>query len=504
MSRTRFFVLASFILSTLVLWSIRHLGDWYPMHDSTHLARILLMREAWVDGQVPAIWAKHINQGLGYPLFHFYAPLFHTLSTLFLRLLATPTTALKLSLWLTTFLGTLGIMFYAKRWGRTAALVSGFAFALSPYLAVSLYVRGSFSEYLSLALLPWVFLATEQINTRLRVVLAGLSLAFFLLSHNLIPILVLPMLAVWVIYHNYRSLRMVALALFLAISLSAWFVLPLLFERSFTVADQVARTTSYAQHFVEPWQMWNSTWGFGGSTAGVEDGMSFKLGKLQIVLGILGMGIALYRKNRGLTLISFFLVISIWLTTSSSHFLWSASSILQIVQFPWRALGLIAVFLAILSGYSVSRISLKPMRIAMGLGLISAFIFLNLKYFTPQAIIQTPLDEPSFELSQIEDIAPIVPEFMPKWLTQENIKIVGSTTLPYAYYPTWTIKLDGQEVIAYPSVEGKLSFNNPHNSTNYQVQQSHTKLEKLSIFISVLTWLTLVLSLFIPKFYAKK
>ena len=498
MRHTRVILIASFFLATLMLWSVRGAGDWYPMHDSTHVARLLLMSHAWANLQIPALWASYINQGLGYPLFHFYAPLFHTLSTLFLGLFAVPTTALKFSLWLTAFVGAYGTMLFARRWGRVAALVSGFAFALSPYMAVSLYVRGSFSEYLSLALIPWVFLATEHINSRKKVVVAAFSLALFLLSHNLIPILVLPMLVVWTIYHNYHSLKMLLATGLLAIALSAWFVAPLLFERSFTVADQVARTTSYGLHFVEPWQLWNSTWGFGGSAEGVEDGMSFKLGKLQIILGMLGMGIAIYRKNKGLTVISLFLLLSIWLTTSYSRFLWDASSILQIVQFPWRALGLIAFFLAILSGYFVSRIPAKGIRLAFGMTILGVMVFLNLKYFTPQNIISTPLDQADFPLEEIDDIATVVPEFMPVWLTKENYHIVGSTILPYAYYPTWKVTLDGHSVSTYPSVDGRLAFSNPTGSLNYSARQSHTSLQILSLIVSLLS-ATVAIKVYVKK-----
>jgi hypothetical protein len=269
-------------------------------------------------------------------------------------------------------------------------------------------------------------------------------------------------------------------------------------ERGFTIADQIARTTSYQLHFVEPWQLWNSTWGFGGSAVGVEDGMSFKLGKIQIILGLLGMATAIYKKNRQLILLSLFLLASFWLTTASSRFLWDASSTLQIVQFPWRTLGLLAFYLSILTGYLVSQIGSQQARRGFAVVSVVALLFLNLKYFTPQSIVASPLDNPNIDLTQIEDISTVVPEFMPVWLTKSNLNIIGSTVLPYAYYPTWEVELDGRPAMTYPSASGQLAFNNPANSSNYLVRQSHTRLENISLLVSLLALIIAI------KFYVKK
>jgi uncharacterized membrane protein len=532
------YLTTAIILGLAAIWPISKTGSWYPMHDSTHLARILLIREAWDSGQFPAIWASHINSGLGYPLFHFYAPLFHTLSTFLLGLTSVPTTALKLSIWLTASLGAYGVMRLVGRWGRVAAIVAGLAFALSPYMAVSLYVRGSFSEYLSLALLPCVFLLTEKIKGVRGVVCAALSLTLFILSHNLIPILALPMIVVWMVYHNYKSPKLLLGSIVLAIAASAWFVVPLLFERDFTIADQVARTTSYSLHFVEPWQMWNSVWGYGGSAPGVEDGMSFKLGKIQIILGLLGVGIALVKKNRSLSLMSLFLAVSVWLTTSYSKFLWDMSSTLQIVQFPWRALGLIALYLAIFTGYFVSRISFRPFRLLAGLVIVISLIFLNHKYFAPQTIFTTTVDQPDFSLDELDDISKVVPEFQPKWLKLDGVELpedrsvfiylpdsvdfaqdsemlsgagpkqgyhydlVASTSAQVsfgaAYYPTWKGEIDHTKVLLEPDEHGLVSLTIPAGQHSIDIYQSHTRLEDITLAISTIT-LALMIGLYVKN-----
>lgn len=493
MRRNLVFIIISFALATSTLWPILGAGDWYPMHDSTHLLRVELMLETIAGGQFPPIWASGVNEGLGYPLFHFYAPLFHLTTATLAMILGSVLSATKLMLWLTSFLGILGVMIFASRFGRLASIVSAFAYALSPYLALSIYVRGSYSEFLSLAILPWVLLATAKIASPKTAVLASLALSLFILSHNLIPILALPLIAVWIIFHNYHRFIWLLLFASLTLGMTAWFILPLLLERGFTMADQVARVTQYSLHYLEPWQIWNSTWGFGGSALGVEDGMSFKLGKLQIILGLLGLVFALWHKSRALLILGGFLLFYTWLTTSSSSLLWDHLWVLSMVQFPWRALGIVAVLISILGGYFISLIKLPPLKYLFVLVTLIFLGFLNLKYFAPQSIIKpTPL---------MQDISEIVPEFMPVWLTKDNPVVADSTVLPLAYYPTWEVQLRGERVKTYPSQAGYLAFSN-QNNLEYTVTQSKTGLEQLALVISLAsTLLALLIYLYFP--YAK-
>lgn len=477
-------IIFSLVFTFLILFPIHQSGVWYPMHDSTHVARVLLMKITILGGQIPPIWAGSINGGLGYPLFHFYAPLFHTIATALSFPFSPITSALKLTLFLSIFTGIFGSMYFVKRWGRLAAVVSGAAFALAPYTAVNLYVRGAFSEYLSLALLPWVLVVTEKISSWRKMVAAGVFLSLFVLSHNLIPLVALPMVLVWMIYQNRSRLKLVAGAIILSLALSAWFVLPLMLERGFTAADDVARTTSYAQHFVEPWQLWNSTWGFGGSSVGVEDGMSFKLGKIQIILGIVGIIYALWQKKKSLIILAFFLLISVFLTIPASKFVWDRLSVLQIVQFPWRNLGLITVFLSLFSGFAISRARNRVLRFTLACLVIALLFWTNYKYFAPQS---------TFESSDsISDIASVIPEYAPIWLSHANPYVEGSTILPYAYYPTWEVRIDGKAVQSYPSVEGELAFYNPEHSSNFTFHQGHTGLEKFAAIISLVSLFVMI------------
>lgn len=465
-------VLTSLALSLAILWNVLF-SPWYPMHDSTHPMRLALMQDTISSGQFPPIWASGINSGYGYPLFHFYAPLYHYTSYFFSLFLANDL-ALKLSLVFFTVLGLSGIYQLTKRWGRPAALLSVTSVALSPYLALDLYVRGAYAEYVSLCLFPWVIFTLSRLTTPRRAVVAALATAAFLLSHNLIPILSAPLIALYLLYLR-PPLKTLFVYGSLTLILSAWFIGPLVFERHFTQAESIAKTTAYQLHFVEPWQIWNSTWGFGGSAPGVEDGMSFKLGKLQLLLALLSTLIAISRRNVKVILLSLSLGFTLFLSTPYSLWLWENLPLLPLVQFPWRSLGLSVVLAGLLAGYALTLVRLPLLKTFLALILCAGLLQLNLKYFAPQTELAYP--------TEFVDIARVVPEYLPRWMPAfpANPSEDGAV----AYYPTWKATQNGQLLNTSPDARGILTYQT-NSSDQVTLTQSHTTLERLSYALTVL------------------
>lgn len=475
----KYYLLIALSLAILILWPLHSPSTWYPMHDSTHLTRLSLLTETINSGQFPPIWAEGINQGYGYPLFHFYAPLFHLLSYLIHSLGFNLVVSLKLALLLSSFLGAWGML----KW---AGVVGAVAFILSPYTALNLYVRGAYSEYLALMLLPWVFLSLERLTTRKQVIVASFILSLFFLSHNLVPILATPLILVWTLFHHRSHVKKLFLTGLLTFGLTAWFLLPVLFERGFTLTDVIAKTTDYSLHFVRPAQIWNSVWGFGGSAPGVEDGLSFKLGKLQLLLAAIGLLIALKKRALSGLLIAGSVLFYLCLATPLSRPLWDKLPVLQMVQFPWRSLGVASVLLSWLAGYAVGNIRPRFLRLLTSIFLIGVLLALNLKYFTPQTLIDPPSPE--------RDIAPVVPEYMPRWMATPPHSPAGVNER--AYYPTWKVLVDGHRVPTSVNESGILVYPNPTNSQNIELIQSHTPLQK---FAYTLTIITIILTLIYAK-----
>ncbi len=489
----------AFLLITLLLFHPLLNNLWYPTHDTTHIARLYLMEKTIAGGQFPPIWAEELNGGLGYPLFHFYAPLFYYLALAVKSVVGSYFIATKIILIASVWAGMMGMYLLVKSWfGRASAVVSAVSFATLPYLALNIFVRGAYAECLAMSLLPWLFYAWQDLSTRKRIVLASIVTSLFILSHNLIPLITLPFLSVWILSHHKKNLSGLMIPMLLTFLLSSFYLLPLIFERSFVQAETVAKTTSYTLHFVSPSQLWNSTWGFGGSAKGVEDGMSFKIGKLHLLLATSALLLLVYKKSKVKKgLIIFFAVAALlaaYMTTQYSQFIWEQISVLQVVQFPWRYLALIGFFIATLAGGSITIIKNQVLQIVATCVIIATLLVINLKLFLPQTTF--PADLSRYTTSAYLDTLPqIVPEYLPRWMSRDAV--ITPSPQDRAYYPTWQVKIDGSSVATKPDARGLLSYDNPKNSLNIELIQSHTLLEKISYLLTIIGMIAVLI-------YAKK
>lgn len=478
------------LIALLLLYPI--LGHiWYPVHDTTHIARLYLMEKTIRGGQFPPIWASELNSGLGYPLFHFYSPLFYYLSLFVKMLTGSYFTAIKIVLFTALLSGMMGIYQLVKNWvGRAGAIVSAVSFGTLPYIALNLYVRGAYAELLSISLLPWLFYVWQKLDTKKQVVWSSIITTLFILSHNLIPLITLPFLAIWIIYHHPHSLKKIILPTVLTLLLSSFYLLPLLLERSFVQADNIAKTTDYSLHFVYPSQLWNSTWGFGGSGPGIEDGLSFKIGKIQLLLALFSSALLLFKKRSGRVIYLLCSTLAAaFMTTSYSQIIWQKIPLLGIVQFPWRYLSILGFFVSVLAGLFFARIRFSLMRKIVAAIVVTGLLFVNLKLFKPQSTISPDVN--AYTTKEYLNTIPFtVKEFKPKWTSASQDFTINSDSK--SYYPTWEVFVDNIKVKTYPDKNGLLSFDNPSGSTNIRYNQSHTTLERISYSLTILGMILII------------
>ncbi len=288
--------------------------------------------------------------------------------------------------------------------GKLGGLTAAFFYMMAPYRAVDVYVRGALSEAFSFVWLPLILLAFLKLSRsnglRSRyVLLSSVSVALLMLTHNLILLPFLIFLALFLMYlmlitKNKKIFAIsCTISLLLAAGLSAFFWIPALFEKQYTIVDQILLVdlADYRNHFVYIQQLWNSLWGFGGSTAGLSDGISFKIGKLHLLLALIAFICSLtlikFRRSLpqvGLTICFFTLfLVAVFMTTVQSQQLWQLVTPLAYLQFPWRFLAFTTLFSSILAGLFVYFVKIRALQIL----LLSIFIILlyvgNLKYFTP-------------------------------------------------------------------------------------------------------------------------
>ena len=116
----------------------------------------------------------------------------------------------------------------------------------------------------------------------------------------------------------------------------------------------VTNTYDFRRHFVQIGQYFSPFWGFGYSDdpTGANDGMSFQVGLLVLVLSIVGLFIPWSRARvrwlasyLGGTTLALLVLMSPWALG-----LWEAVPALAVIQFPWRLLALVALLLCPLAG----------------------------------------------------------------------------------------------------------------------------------------------------------
>ncbi len=394
------------ILSFLAVSPLFHPG-FFSMHDFQQVARLFEMDNALKAGQFPVRWVADLGFGYGYALFNFYPPLVYYLGEIFHLIGFSFINSIKL-VWFVALLGSaVAMYFFAKRFfGKIGGLVSAVFYLYVPYHAIDAYVRGSLAELFSFVWLPLILLYSS------KPVISGIFLALLMITHNLI---FLPFVGIYVLWS--RNIKNIFISLLIAFGLTAFFWLPSLAEKQYTLVDQFLTTglASYKIHFVCPEQLWNSPWGYGGSIAGCFDGMSFMLGKIYFAAVILGLIISIWKKFK-IGIVSFGLFIfSIFMTVPLSKFIWDNISLLWYLQFPWRFLEFTALFSSFLAGAFALVIKKSLVKIAIAAVLIFGVVYFNAKYFVPSAFIPNATDLSLLSDKEIKwTVSQTSFEYMPK------------------------------------------------------------------------------------------
>lgn len=389
--------------SLLALTPLAAPGYFYAAHDGRHSVFYLQMFDASVQsGAWWPRWAMHHIQGYGYPTFLIQAPLGFYVGELFVLLGAGITLAAKLT-WVVGFLaGAWGVYRLVLHWlqdgeaqqtrfgngldpARLCAVVAGLLYVFIPYHLVDIYVRAALNDTLLLAWFPWVFLAFDRLITQggaagwtRRLAMATLLLGATLLTHTFALISFAPLVVSFVLFlliytMRHRSRRpgpvigrivMAGFAGGAALLLTTIFLLPLFLEAQRYLEQQVYVTNTYdfRRHFVQIGQYFSPFWGFGYSDdpTGANDGMSFQVGLLPLLLGLAAPFLP-WRQMRLRWLAGYLggaLLVLLFFMSPWAQPIWEAAPALSVIQFPWRLLALGALLVSALGGLSLYQLLL--------------------------------------------------------------------------------------------------------------------------------------------------
>ncbi len=364
---------------------------YFSMQDDIHVFRLQQFDQCLRDGQIPCRYVPLAGMGYGYPLFNFYSPFPYALAEIFHIVGLSFIDSLKLVFILGFFLSLVGMYFLANCfWKGDWPLVCAAFYLFSPYRAIDSYVRGALAEFIALALLPVVFYsAIKSITTSLlsHRLLFIVSLCALLLSHNLTSLVTIPFLFIFLTLVYGRKSFLVILLSAISFSLSAFFLIPAIFEsRYVTLATMTQGYFNFVNHFATLNQLFVSRfWGFGASLWGPKDDMSFQVGLLHWLVPIVGLFLSILSQSKNrlplfVIILSLSSIFFLFLTHNRSTFIWQSFSFMPFFQFPWRFLGFTAFSLSLLAG-QLSHLKNKLFRQLLPSILIFLVVALNLSFF---------------------------------------------------------------------------------------------------------------------------
>ena len=396
-----------FLIFLFCLWAIKPLfvSGFFTIHDDEQIARLFEMSKILGQGQIPPRWVPDLGFGYGFPLYNFYPPFVYYFGALLHAIGFSLINSTKLVIGFGFFFSGLFMYLWTKnRFGILAGLFAAFLYMYAPYHAVDIYVRGALSEFFSFVFIPAVFWSLDRLAKKPsinKLLIGSLMLCLVILTHTLVMLQFALFLAAYILFLLWEQRKSFGKLLpyivsfgILGFGLSAYFAIPSVLEKQYTLVDSILtkQLANYAIHFVCPSQFWNSLWGYGGSAAGCLDGLSFQIGKIQllvVILSILGIVWLFIKKQKHIALPLFIIVLfifSLFIQTEYAKFIWDHLSPWWYIQFPWRFLLFSAVFSSFLGGCVLSIVQKKQFVFALVIGIIlSTLAFYQIRNdFRPQ------------------------------------------------------------------------------------------------------------------------
>ncbi|NES83049.1 MAG: YfhO family protein [Moorea sp. SIO2B7] len=328
------------INADLVLNGIKFISD-LPLHITwlQHFSKQL------TEGIWYPRWLAGTNYGYGNPSFVFYPPLVYYIGS-FLKFIGLNIQQTITYLFILASFGS-GISFYSyarNTWGKIAACLGSLFYLTLPYLVLNSHVRGSLAETWALVWLPLGVLLTEKAirQPKWRLALAFL-VAIISLTH--VPSLLLYTI-VWCLYsfcfllrgYTWKAVVLTIGSALLGLGIASFYLLPAILEKSWVGVDTMRSVSGgFQANLIGTPVNWVSKFMLNNIQP------IFLQGFLEIICLTIIVFLCYRQDRQKIKIISYWLLfllsISLMMTYPSVR-IWQASKTLQMVQFPWRLMGL--------------------------------------------------------------------------------------------------------------------------------------------------------------------
>lgn len=399
--------LLGLLLTVSVLWPL----VWAPFfthHDDVQTIRLYEMDRCIKDHQIPCRWVPDLGGLYGYPLFNYYAPLPYYFGELIYLLTNNLIFSVKI-MFSFSFIGSFVFMylFARKFWGNLGGSMSALFYSFAPYHALDFYVRGAMGEMWGLMFFPailWALVKLEEKVNLGNLLLLSVFVCGLIISHNLSALIFLPISIIWMIILYLKSRQQKFFwfslnAFILGMMLSAFYLLPVTFEKELTHVDTTTYGYfSYTEHFKGFKKLFlERTWGYGASVrevpGGERDGLSYQIGWIHLLGWVLALytGFKLWNKKRWLSIVIFvssiFISYAVFMVNPRSKFIWELVESFKYIQFPWRFLMIVILFISFVAG-SISLVLPKKWSNSLVVLLMGLVVITNFFYFKPEKFLQ--------------------------------------------------------------------------------------------------------------------
>lgn len=377
-------ILLLIVLSIPALKSLT-LDDFYTSHDgATHTARIAQYYKALADGQFPPRFADSFYNGIGSPIFVYIYPLPYLFGSAIHALGFSFVDSFKILM----AAGFIGSAIFAFLWlkeifrSEKAAFLGAIFYVWVPYRFSLIYVRASLSEHIAYTFVPLALFSLTKFckTTQTKwVAVSAISFALIFLSQNLVALISTPVILGYAfilafLAKSARTLFLTVVSFAWGFAISAVTYLPSLFEKRFVKIEDLIQH-QFVHHFVTIKQLIRSPWGYGFDLSGVaDDQMSFQIGLAHILVFVVTLGFLTWQllikktlffldkpsKETQALLFYFLGVICLFtfmmLQLELVKSIWETLKPLQIIDIPWRLLGVVSVSIAFLTAYVTKNI----------------------------------------------------------------------------------------------------------------------------------------------------
>lgn len=387
------FAVAILVLLGIYTGKASFTKPFFVSHDGdSHIARSLEAIEALSEGHFPLRWAGRLNGLCGAPIFNFFYPLFYYLVALINQVTNNVLLSLEIIFFATFIIAPIFFFLWLLKETSNclAAFVGALFYLFVPYRFLLVYVRSS-PEFLAYTILPIflyqlsiLFSLLKKKKTSLkskRILFQGFFTStiggLLIISHNLVVLVVAPILLVWLFikvyqektYKNRAAMGFLVIIGVSALAISAFFWGPMILEQKYTKLA-IANVFPYYQHFPTVRQLIRSPWGRWYSVPGTkDDGMSFMVGYAQWLVIFIATWFFCFRvlkkKFENLLPVLFWYFatgIYLFLMWERSIPIWELIEPIQRIQFPWRLLGVTGFTIAAMTGFLIKSLKLNKLK----------------------------------------------------------------------------------------------------------------------------------------------